>query len=207
MTEQNLIDLKEQLEYWKIVKGNINNLEKRRQDLNNKKLELEQDPKVKEYLETISDISKNNDILKDYKEANYNWKCTEEQFINKNAHSTETNSIYVCMWGYGKKILSSKFNGVISFSDVIDWSKLLAFDDEKTEYRVYADIEKPHAEKVIIKKRDWKEFEKNNIVLFPSKDNNASDFYDKIRLLFLKTCLQESQDEAIQKILSMRKDD
>ncbi len=202
MTEQNVIDLKEQVDKWKQGKEKLNNLKYEKEQLIRQKLLLEKDPKIQEYLKILASIEQKDIDLEEY-DNDLRWNWNEESIINYYAHSTESNHIYVCIGGYPEKEINPRITGWKKIND----NRVLTLNDNHVKYRIYSDIETPNFQDIVMEESKWEEFEKNNIVLFPSKDNNASDFYDKIRLLFLKTCLQESQDEAIQKILSMRKDD
>lgn len=48
------------------------------------------------------------------------------------------------------------------------------------------------------------DFEKENIVLY-SGEENPIDFYNKVRLIFFRNCVDNTQEEAIAKILELKK--
>ena len=69
-------------------------------------------------------------------------------------------------------------------------------------YRIYADIESNDTE--VIAKIEWNEFENDNTVLFPGKEE-PFEFFRRVRLLFFKNCIENTQEEAIAKVLELKK--
>lgn len=164
----------ENLENIKNEYNRLISLKKDLQDAEKRKMELEQTSQVKEYLQLVKTIESYSDSS----------KLNEEQVINKvieNEIISETNNIFVCM----------------GFYDVS--GSLVSKNDVNADYRIYYDIEKGRLFPLRLQVKECEEFERNNIVLYPSSDN-SEEYYDKIRNHFLKTAIECGQEVAKEKI-------
>ena len=83
-----------------------------------------------------------------------------------------------------------------------DMDKYLPIESNEVAYRIYANIESNYTE--VIAKTEWNEFENENTVLFPGEED-PFEFYKRVRLLFLKNCIENNQEEAIAKVLELKK--
>lgn len=207
MTEDNLKYLKEKVSNWNLVKKDINALERMKNRLLAEKSRLEEDFTVRQYIKIMSGISKHDEELDKLMNEHKDWNWDEDKLIENSAFSSVSNGIYVCMGGYpAKKGTYIERNNCFDYL-VPDNTKILDITDESVFYRIYWDIERGlsyvREDGKILGKYEWQLFENNHIILFPTVDDKE-EFFKQVRLLFLKTCISDGQEEAIQKVLSIK---
>lgn len=115
-----------------------------------------------------------------------------------------TNCIYVCLGGYNYRV-GKRLQAHYCSLDLLPYlDKKISYEDDQAIYRVYCDIESDLI--WVVEKDEWSTFERMNTVFFPPLDK-ASDYRDDLRLLFYRTCLEGTQEKAIQKILDIKTTD
>ncbi len=166
------------------------------QKLLQRKNELENDPKIQEYLNLIESIDSYGDT--------YILGCkvcsTTEKKLLERAFESEvienSNNIFVYCGTYK---VSDEIDIVHGPSDI-----RVKRDDPSAEYSTYRDIEKNSLNSSInvsIHCRD--EFEKNNFILYP-KGYTYENFYFEVRRKFFETAIKKGQKKAIEIIKSMK---
>ena len=147
---------------------------------------LEQDPTVRRYLELKERLE--SDKGYDYYEVAH---LSNEMILEKAIKSlrvSNTSGIFICIGTY--------HNGDIVSHDASD-----------IDFREYVNIEQNQYEDDrirLIPISDCLEFEQNNIVLYPPKGVNSSQYYSKIRTMYFNTAIQYGCDKAKEKMLYKR---
>lgn len=172
-----------------LIKEEINKAKQDRENclmLLNQIHKLEQDDKVKEYLnlrEQLQILQHKEMVNKSDDEIMY------EIFSKYKNIIAETNQIYV-------------YIGTFTSSETeVPYEIMVHRDDVRGIYRKYKNIENDYTQ--ILNIEDSIEFEKNNIVLFPNTKLLIS-YYDKVREEYIKTLVTEGQEKAYQRILSIK---
>ena len=162
------------------------------ESLQEEKKFLENNVKVKRYLE-ITNLLENN------KENNssLNYDNLIERSINSIPVSN-TNNIYVYIGTY-------RYNDEI---DIIHGSKddRVAFFDKKADYRVYRNIESLSYQddySINVPVSQCEKFEREHNVIYPKTCLNG-EYYYKVRREFFKTAILEGQEKAIEKVLTKK---
>lgn len=172
-----------------LIKDEINKAKQDRENylmLLHKIHELEQDEKIKEYL----NLRKQFQILQHKDTINKSDDEIMYDIFNKYRNIiTETNQIYV-------------YTGTFTVSESeIPYEIMVQRNDIRGIYRKYKDIENGYTQ--IVNIEDSIEFENNNIVLFPNTGLLIS-YYDKVREEYIKLVVTEGQEKAYQRILSIK---
>ena len=185
---------------WKNVMINYNSLKSKKISLENEVKELEEIEVIQKYLKKVSDLNDLNEKITELKRENgKQFLFDENRALIQYGSNNHTNDIYVCLGGYpGCRIVTDSMQ--VKFEP--EMNKLLPIESNEVAYRIYADIESNRTE--VIHKSEWDEFEKENTVLFADKEN-PFDFYKRVRLMFFKECIETTQEEAITKVLSLKK--
>lgn len=148
-----------------------------------KKELLEQDEKVKEYIEILQ-------LMKDYNKSTLDKSNREliTDLFNKNVNkSKSTNDIYVYIGTY-------EYATGINIKGTID--KAVDRDDPNADYRLYINLEKfLDTKQIAISEAD--EFEKTNTVIYAENRNE----YRELQYEFIKYSIELGQEKAIQKII------
>ena len=84
-----------------------------------------------------------------------------------------------------------------------DRSKLLPLNSINGFYRKYMNLEYDY-DSVVFEKTKYNEFENTHIVLYPGEETPL-EFYKRVRLIFFKNCIENTQEEAIAKVLELKK--
>lgn len=167
------------------------------QELLKKKKELEEEPKVQEYLNLLDEFV--DSWNRSYILGSNVQESSDEQLIQK-AVDTETivnsNKIFVCMGTYKRSDEVDIIHGASDYR--------VNKNDPLADYRIYSDIEKNslHA-KIEVPISKCEEFEKNNVVLYPNKCV-SSEYYNNVRNIFFETAIKQGQKKAIEKVMSMK---
>ena len=140
--------------------------------------------------------------LERWRKENKQSNKSEDDIIDAYAYSTLTNGIYVCMGGYAKTTRMGRCGNNNYVELIPDKSKILYIDDENIQFYIYRNIEDPDCQRIVHKDL-IQNFESKNIILFPP-NYKREEFYKKVRLLFLKTCLESTQEEAVKKVLKYK---
>ena len=163
---------------------------------------LEEDMYVKEYLKLQGEYKKMSDS--EGYEIPY---ISEEQLLEKAIRETEieeTNNIYVCMsayngkYGLDKENVKSKYRALDAPVD---------YDSEKADYKQYYNVELSKNDdgyEVNIPIAMCKEFENNNLVLYPPDIEFANKDYDYVKRTYFTTIYEDSEEKAIEKIMTKR---
>lgn len=191
MTEESLRLFKEDYQEWKEVMAEYNALLLKKKNSKN--------------IEKIEQI--NNDIMKLRKSKGPILDLTDEEaLIYFGNNPWMNNNIYVCVGEYAKMQQAKWDCKNKSFVEtrgyMPDRSKLLPLNSSNGFFRKYMNLESDYNSVVLEKTNN--EFENNNIVFYPGEEN-ALDFYKRVRLLFFKTCIENNQEEAIAKVLELKK--
>ena len=147
-----------------------------------------------------------SDLVKEYIELS-NTKAkkldSNQELLNKILSSflvTETNEIYVCTRAY-------LVDWDVCYEDTNYYSRNLAINSPKAEYKIYVDIESGKSftktdettdgnpEKLIAT------FEQNHIVLNPHNTCDNKNGYHEVRLEFFEAALKDGQAKAKKLIL------
>ncbi len=146
------------------------------------KMKLENNPKVREYLE----------ILKEVGNLNYYPVKTELDIVDLTIDNVTINSpsnIYVYYGTYSEDYNNNPF--------------LIEKDSPYAKYRTYANIEKPFDVALKDVPITWSaEFEKRNIVLYPENEKDFKEYYQHIKLLFFYTAIIFGKESALELINS-----
>ncbi len=206
MTEENLQYLKRKYQDWKKAVIDYNSKVAKKASLENEIKEMENDEVIKEYLRKKDEVEFLDSKIAHIRRAKGNLlRLNEEEIINyfRTPWIWRTNGIYVCIGEYAKKNYFSHDINNLFFYPEPDKSRILPINSDEGVYRAYLDIE-CDSEIIKSKSMDMNDFEKENIVLYPGEENPL-DFYNKVRLLFFKTCIENTQEEAIAKVLELKK--
>ena len=189
MTEDNLVALKKRYQNILKIKESTQSLEQIKSELLKQKQFLETNSVVKQYLSIIDSINEvENSISKidnDYgDDSKVLQKLIDSMYIEK------TNGIYV----YAGTYLNYGRDNIIHISNNYYHPHAVS---------VYIDIEKTYSEgKIVIPMKDFPQFELENIVLYPFKLTPFA-LHQQAQELFFKTCIESTQEEAIQKVLKL----
>ena len=152
-----------------------------------RKQELENDPKVQEYLKL------NNMIINSKCEQKIKQSNDEiiESIFNKYKYSIrETNNIYVYL---GTFVVSNEYDIVHRPSDI-----RVSYDDPKAQFRIYINLENNIEE--IIKINDCDKFEEENNIIFPITYNKRNYHYE-LQKEFSKDIIIDGQERACERDL------
>lgn len=177
MTNEELKKLRMEYQRLQDVNGEVIKLIERRK-------ELETHDDVAEYLNITNQLqSIDRGVL------------TDESILKQAIYKTNikhTNKIYVCIAAY--KDVPNHLQYIFGSRYGTD------LDDPETKFKCYVDIEKSFNEgQILIPIEQCEGFEKNNNVLY-SKDIDPMAFYHHVRNKFFKTCINESQEKAAEKL-------
>ena len=162
--------------------------------------ELERDMYVKEYLEKKAKYDKISET-KGY-EIPY---ISEEELLEKAIKESDvntSNNIYVCMAAYnGKHGLDSE--NIKSEYRALDIK--VDYDAKDADYKQYYNIELSDSDEgyeVNIPIYKCKEFEHNNIVLYPPDSDLADNYYKYIKRTYYSTIYEENEEKALDKVMA-----
>lgn len=156
----------------------------------------EQTPEVRHYLE-LKQRLENNKGYSFYEIE----KLTDDQILEKvlnDLHVSNTNNIYVYMGTY--KINNNK-------NEDCSEDFLVSYDDTDADYRMYISIELNQSAEDYVKMIPCSQsacFEEENIVLYPIKCVNKTDYYMSIRHLYFQEAIKYGQEKAVEKVLYRR---
>ncbi|MBQ2639335.1 MAG: hypothetical protein IJF92_01025 [Bacilli bacterium] len=163
---------------------------------------LEEDMYVKEYLKLQEEYKKISDS--EGYEIPY---ISEEQLLEKAIRETEieeTNNIYVCMSAYNGKYGLDESN-VKSRYRVLDAP--VDYDSKEADYKQYYNIELSKSDEgyeINIPIAMCKEFENNNLVLYPPDIEFANKYYDYVKRTYFTTIYESNEEKAIEKVMTKR---
>lgn len=178
MTEEILEKIKKEYEQRKQKQNEIKGKIKR---LN----ELKKNPFVIEYIELTDFI--NNSFYHEYTDE----EIMVSSFNKYISEIKDTNGIYIYL-------------GTFRLSNICDIEhgpsdERVSRNDPSAKYSIYQDIEKFSCNQIPIKHRE--QFEKHNKIIFPKTINTNKYFYE-LQKEFIRECINSSQEEACQKLLS-----
>lgn len=196
MTDDHLAYLKENYQEWrKLLLSVIKEKEEKKTKLKKELQELENNEIVKKYFYIKKELDSVGFVDEDFK------KRGEEDTLIYCGVNFHSNGIYVCVgecanetdigWGRYQDVMEAGTNDL-----------LLPIDSVNGLYRVYLDIESGHVE--FRMKDKYIDFEKGNMVVYPGEENPL-DFYRRVQLMFFKICAENTQEEAIEKVLELKK--
>ena len=200
MNDNDLKYFKKHFDKWKNVMIRYNNLKSKKINLKSEIKELEENELIQKYLKKKEQLnSLNEKITQIRRENGKEFLFDENKALIQYGSNNHTNNIYVCLGGYPKHRKVTD-NMQIMFEP--DMDKYLPIESNEVAYRIYANIESNYTE--VIAKTEWNEFENENTVLFPGEED-PFEFYRNVRLLFFKECIENTQEEAIAKVLELKK--
>lgn len=200
MNDNDLKYFKKHFDKWKNVMIRYNNLKSKKINLKSEIKELEENELIQKYLKKKEQLnSLNEKITQIRRENGKEFLFDENKALIQYGSNNHTNNIYVCLGGYPKHRKVTD-NMQIMFEP--DMDKYLPIESNEVAYRIYANIESNYTE--VIAKTEWNEFENENTVLFPGEED-PFEFYRNVRLLFFKSCVENTQEEAIAKVLELKK--
>lgn len=200
MNDNDLKYFKKHFDKWKNVMINFNNLKSKKINLKSEIKELEENELIQKYLKKKEQLnSLNEKITQIRRENGKEFLFDENKALIQYGSNNHTNNIYVCLGGYPKHRKVTD-NMQIMFEP--DMDKYLPIESNEVAYRIYANIESNYTE--VIAKTEWNEFESENTVLFPGEED-PFEFYRNVRLLFFKSCVENTQEDAIAKVLELKK--
>ena len=200
MNDYDLEFFKKHFGKWKNVMIRYNNLKSKKINLKSEIKELEENELIQKYLKKKEQLnSLNEKITQIRRENGKEFLFDENKALIQYGSNNHTNNIYVCLGGYPKHRKVTD-NMQIMFEP--DMDKYLPIESNEVAYRIYANIESNYTE--VIAKTEWNEFENENTVLFPGEED-PFEFYIRVRLLFFKNCIENTQEEAIAKVLELKK--
>ena len=200
MNDYDLKYFKKHFDKWKNVMIIYNNLKSKKINLKSEIKELEENELIQKYLKKKEQLnSLNEKITQIRRENGKEFLFDENKALIQYGSNNHTNNIYVCLGGYPKHRKVTD-NMQIMFEP--DMDKYLPIESNEVAYRIYANIESNYTE--VIAKTEWNEFENENTVLFPGEED-PFEFYRNVRLLFFKSCVENTQEEAIAKVLELKK--
>ncbi len=204
MTDEALKDLKKKYQDWKNDMIDYNTSIIKKISLENDIKELEENEIVKEYLQKKVEVERYTSIINGIKEIRgCTLKYGEDKILESCGIIGSTNGIYVCIGEYQKRLQTYFEGNMMYFKNVPDKMCLLPINSEAGVYRAYLDIESGEC---VCKSKtmDMDSFEEENTVLYPDCDDPI-EFYNKVRLMFLRECVHNTQDTAITKVLELKK--
>ena len=200
MNQEDLKYFRKRFQKWKNVRVYHDNLKSKKINLQTEIKELEENPLIQNYLQKRRELSYLvGEINRIKREDGREFLFDENRALIQYGSNQNTNGIYVCMGAYPKHDI---FTNDTYLKTEPNFDRLLSIDDKDAKYRIYADIESCYTEVISIK--DYQDFENENTVLFPGKEDPFS-FYKRVRLLFFKECIENTQEEAIEKVLKLKK--
>ena len=200
MNDNDLKYFKKHFDKWKNVMIRYNNLKSKKINLKSEIKELEENELIQKYLKKKEQLnSLNEKITQIRRENGKEFLFDENKALIQYGSNNHTNNIYVCLGGYPKHRKVTD-NMQIMFEP--DMDKYLPIESNEVAYRIYANIESNYTE--VIAKTEWNEFENENTVLFPGEED-PFEFYRNVRLLFFKECIENTQEDAIEKVLKIKK--
>lgn len=200
MNDYDLKYFKKHFSKWKNVMINYNNLKSKKINLKSEIKELEENELIQKYLKKKEQLnSLNYRITQIRRENGREFLFDENKALIQYGFNINTNRIYVCLGGYPKRRIVTDN---VQIKSQPDMDKYLPIENNDAVYRIYADIESNTTE--VISKTEWDRFEKENTVLFPGKEE-PFEFFSRVRLLFFKNCIENTQEEAIAKVLELKK--
>ncbi len=154
-------------------------------------VELEKNPIIirYNYLKSIQNSAERCDY---YNSDDYKKKYFLDLCIKKYGISWQTNNIYVFMFECTQKRLEDLLHQTLSLSK----------DSKDNMVAYYVDIENP-AKYKIMSNENQKEFESTHRVVYGKE--HILDCYDRyynVRREFFTSCVEDGQDNAVQKVLS-----
>ena len=186
MNDYDLKYFKKYFSKWKNVMINYNNLKSKRINLKSEIKELEENELIQKYLKKKEQLNSLNDRITQIRRENgREFLFDENKALIQYGFNINTNKIYVCLGGYPKRRIVSDDMQIKSEPDM---DKYLPIESNEAVYRIYADIESNDTE--VIAKTEWNDFEKENTVLFPGKEE-PFELFRRVRLLFFKNCIEK----------------
>lgn len=200
MNDKGLELLKKRYQEWKEKMINYSEKKAKIINLQSELNEMENNEEIKKYLLKKEEFNcLNNDICKFRRSG---LTQNEDEILINLGTNYDTNRIYVCVGEYTdefvKNFVDNRYLGSKLGND-----KFLPINSEDGVYRIYLDIES-NTKVIVNKYTQMTDFEKENIVLY-SGEENPIDFYNKVRLIFFRNCVDNTQEEAIAKILELKK--
>lgn len=183
MTDQDIKDIKNK--YDRLIKIKADLLKK-----NRRIEELEQEATVREYL-CLKEQLKSDKQSSFYSVLELSNEEILEKVINE-LLVANIGQIYVYFGAY--KYVDSGSEKIPNFMSI-------SSNDEKVAYKEYKDIEHDLSIGHMVPINECEEFEKENIVLFPSDEENKIEYFNKIRAMYFTTALKYGKEKALEKIL------
>jgi hypothetical protein len=158
----------------------------------------EQDPIVKKYMELIKLYKKNTTGC-----MNAFDKKTDDDLLNSaliSVRINETNNIYVYMGTFKKRYEYDE--------EYCEDDYQVKKNDLLADYRTYRNLEFMSYQddyEVKVPIEYCEEFEEEHIIIYPQGTCGYDQYYLKLRNEFFDTAILESQEKALEKILSLRK--
>lgn len=162
--------------------------------------ELEQNPIVRRYLELKERIE--SDQVDDYYKIVH---LSNEMILEKvmeSVSTTNTNNIYVYLATYQINREKKSADDPVEPVDYI-----VSLEDPEADYIEYMSIELdeyPIKNIQSVAPDNRKEFEQNNIVLYPPDGVNNAKYYSEIRMMYFNTAIKYGCDKAVEKVLYKR---
>ncbi|MDD3341901.1 MAG: hypothetical protein PHN72_06940 [Bacilli bacterium] len=189
MTQDDLKNIKREMEAIKESKEKGENLEKRLMELENNSI-------VQEYLRIKTTLQNDKSL--------YWAKKISDDRILENAINyvriTNTDHIYICMGTYRE---STQIDIEHGSSDI-----RVERDDPSASYREYRNIELPLHDMDCTQQisiSECAQFEQDNIVLYPYRESNANgQYYYKMRNMYFEDALTIGKEKALEKVLAIR---
>lgn len=145
--------------------------------------ELEQDDKVKRYMKLCEGQNRDIFLLELSDDA-----LMERSFYKVSYKITKTNDIYFC---FGYFSCHSYDSEMIKVPD----------GDPRADCKIYQNLENDTIYKTIELKK-CPEFEQNHKIIYSKSLNNYDREYYLLQQEFIKACLEEGQEKAIERILN-----
>ena len=162
--------------------------------------EMENNEIVNKYLLKKEEFNRLNDDIYEIRRSGL--QQNEEEVLINLGTNYDTNRIYVCVGEYTDEYMKN-FSDNRYLGSKLENNKFLPVNSEVGVYRIYIDIES-NIKVIVNKYTQMTDFEKYNTVLY-SGEENPIDFYNRVRLIFFRNCVNYTQEEAIEKVLELKK--
>lgn len=183
----------EEIEKIKSTYDRLIGVKKYRMKLKKELEELKTDPNVQRYVEIKESLEADKEYSF-YEIENLEDDKILEQAINS-VKISNNNNIYVCMGTYQR------------YTEIGVVDCIVAHDDPNATYRKYVNIE--------LDPNNWDDvqlipilfcenFERENIVLYPTQNANSASYYYEIRNMYFDTAIKCGNEKALEKVLYKR---
>ena len=201
MTEEHVKYLKETYQNYHEAKIEYNELNNKKDKLQSELKEMENNEIIKQYLIKKREFNTiESDIMDLLKNKGRNLEYDIDSLLYFLGSNNYPNDFFVCVGEYNNSLNIDR--DMILIECVYKSKKLLPINSNDSTHKVYINIE--CGTEFILSKNICTDFENRKVVLYPS-DEDPFEFYKKVRLMFFKTCVNYNQEEAIAKVLELRK--